>query len=192
MLTREVWTTPAQPPRATGLMSHRCLRELRRVPARQALPPWCDSLLFPDEDTQGQSGRNTGLRPHSSGDGEAMAGSQTRGAPQSLPFQLGTGWADMMQQSGNLHLPAAGNPRRPDALPGRGLPPCGCQDLPGAGPAGGQKWSDPGALGTGGRGVGSPEVRDKPLGLGAAATTPERHGPPTPPPVMPALPSVLT
>lgn len=192
VLIRKVWRTPARPPHAMGLRSHRCLQELRRVPARQALPTWCDSLLFSDEDTEGQSGRDTCLRPHSSGNGRAMAGNQTRGAPESLPVQRGTGWVGMVQQGRNPHLPAEGNARRPDALPGGDLPPWGCQDLPGVGPAGGQKWSDSGALGTGGRGLGSPEVRDKPLGLGAAATTPELQGPPTPPPAMPALPSVLT
>ena len=80
MLIRKVWTTPARPPHAMGLMSHRCLQELRRVPARQALPTWCDSLLFSDEDTKGQSGRDTCLRPHSSGNGRAVAENQTCGA----------------------------------------------------------------------------------------------------------------
>ena len=97
------------------------------------------SLLFSDEDTEGQSGRDTCLRPHSSGNGRAMAGNQTRGAPESLPVQRGTGWVGMVQQGRNPHLPAEGNARRPDALPGGDLPPWGCQDLPGVGPAGGQK-----------------------------------------------------
>ena len=46
MLIRKVWTTPARPPHARGLMSHRCLQELRRVPARQALLPGVTLFFF--------------------------------------------------------------------------------------------------------------------------------------------------
>ena len=120
-----------------------------------------------------------------------MAGNQTCGDLESLPFQRGTGWVDMVQQGGNSHLPAAGNAQGPDALPGE-TSLCGnAKTSP--------EWVLQGAksgqiqvpLALEG-GLGSPEARDKPLGLGAAATTPELRGPPTPPPAMTALPSVPT
>lgn len=115
---REMWTTPSRPPRATGLMSHRCLQELRQAPARQAPCRWCDSLLFPDEDTEGQSGRDTGLRPHSSGDGKAMAGNQTRGAQSPSHSSLGLGGRTWCSTAGTLICRLQGTPEGPTPCQG--------------------------------------------------------------------------
>lgn len=146
-----------------------------RVPTHQALPPWCDPPHFPDDDTEGQSGRDTCLRPHSSGNGRARIGTQTCRALKSLLLQHGTGW-QWGGRNRNPGLPAwSGRPqgarqmalihhqgkisflRNADASPPRGGP--------AGGPGHDQSWVP---LALGGSGLGTPDqkLRDKPPGAG--------------------------